>query len=126
MFGASLGAPQQPMYNPNKDIEVATPPDLDGISSLAFSPTANFLIATSWNNSAYCWDIQPTGATVAKARLMAAGTWVCTTLFPSPQPWWRCCVRTNSDLICAFAVLPVAAGAKQGPQPAAAVLQLER
>lgn len=66
MFGAQAAA-AKPTYNPNNDIEVSTPPDLDGVSSLCFSPTANFLIATSWNNSAYCWEIQPTGSTVPKA-----------------------------------------------------------
>ena len=32
-------------------------------------PTANHLIATSWNNQAYCWEISPQGASVPKAQL---------------------------------------------------------
>ncbi len=36
-------------YNPNKDMEVAQPPS-DGISCLAFSPKANYLVASSWDN----------------------------------------------------------------------------
>jgi mRNA export factor len=72
MFGsASVGFGQaaKPNYNPNNDIEVQTPPDLDGISSLTFSPVANHIIATSWNNFAYCWDISPQGQAVPKAQL---------------------------------------------------------
>lgn len=65
MFGA---AAVKPSYNPNGDVEVSVPPDLDGVSSLGFSPTANFLVASSWNNSVYVWDIQATGQTVPKAQ----------------------------------------------------------
>ena len=36
--------------NPNKDIEVQQPPS-DTISCLKFSPNANFLIASSWDNN---------------------------------------------------------------------------
>eukprot|EP00798_Chlamydomonas_sp_ICE-L_P013802 gene13802-19716_t len=64
MFGAQ---PAKPTYNPNDDIEVQIPPDSDGISSLAFSPTANFLVATCWNNSVYCYEIGQQGA-VPKAQ----------------------------------------------------------
>lgn len=64
-----FGAQQQQSYNPNKDVEVSVPPDLDGVSSLAFSPAANLLAASSWNNSVYVWDIQATGQTVPKAQL---------------------------------------------------------
>ena len=54
------------LANPNKDFEVSQPGD-DTISSLHFSPKANFLIASSWDNSIRCWEIQGTGQTVAKA-----------------------------------------------------------
>ncbi len=37
MFGSSGFGAAKPTYNPNNDIEVQTPPDLDGISSLSFS-----------------------------------------------------------------------------------------
>ncbi|PWA66119.1 mRNA export factor [Artemisia annua] len=35
--------------NPNKSAEIVSPPS-DGVSSLCFSPKANHLIATSWDN----------------------------------------------------------------------------
>lgn len=71
MFGSAggFGQPARPTYNAAGDMEVQTPPDLDGISSLSFSPTANHLVATNWNNSAYCWEITPQGQTVPKAQL---------------------------------------------------------
>lgn len=36
--------------NPNKDIEIQSPPD-DSISALRWSPNAMFLVAGSWNNT---------------------------------------------------------------------------
>mmetsp|Transcript_20944 Transcript_20944/g.45820 ORF Transcript_20944/g.45820 Transcript_20944/m.45820 type:complete len:353 (+) Transcript_20944:170-1228(+) len=63
-----FGQQAKPAYNPNNDLEVQTPPDLDGVSSLSFSPTADYLIATSWNNQAYCWEITPQGQTIPKAH----------------------------------------------------------
>jgi mRNA export factor len=59
MFGAA--ASSGATYNPNKDLEVNGVPG-DGISSLSFSPKANFLIGTSWDNSAYCWEVNSGGA----------------------------------------------------------------
>jgi mRNA export factor len=35
--------------NPNNDLEVVPPPN-DTVSALAWSPKANFLVATSWDN----------------------------------------------------------------------------
>lgn len=63
MFGA---AAQTGGVNPNKDVQV-TPSLPDGISSLAFSPRANILVATCWDNSVYCWEVSPTGQATAKA-----------------------------------------------------------
>lgn len=37
-------------HNPNRDFEVPQPPN-DGISALAFSPKANYFVASSWDNS---------------------------------------------------------------------------
>lgn len=37
-------------HNPMKDFEVQQPPD-DSISKIAFSPNANYLIASSWDNN---------------------------------------------------------------------------
>ena len=54
------------LANLNKDFEVSQPGD-DTISSLCFSPKANFLIASSWDNNIRCWEIQQTGQSVAKA-----------------------------------------------------------
>lgn len=67
MFGAAA-APKSNPYNPYNDLEVAVPPDLDGISSVGWSPTANHLVASSWNNSVYVWDVQASGQTVPKAQ----------------------------------------------------------
>ncbi|KAF1870142.1 hypothetical protein Lal_00017723 [Lupinus albus] len=53
-FGAAANT------NPNKSYEVNQPPG-DSISSLCFSPKANFLIATSWDNQVRCWEIQKNG-----------------------------------------------------------------
>eukprot|EP00186_Timspurckia_oligopyrenoides_P004301 CAMPEP_0182449732 /NCGR_PEP_ID=MMETSP1172-20130603/36316_1 /TAXON_ID=708627 /ORGANISM="Timspurckia oligopyrenoides, Strain CCMP3278" /LENGTH=318 /DNA_ID=CAMNT_0024647099 /DNA_START=54 /DNA_END=1007 /DNA_ORIENTATION=- len=53
--------------NPNNDILVSEPPN-DGISSMAFSPSAlrpkNFLVAGSWDNQVRCWEVQQSGQTV--------------------------------------------------------------
>ncbi|XP_024924048.1 protein RAE1 [Ziziphus jujuba] len=46
--------------NPNKSFEVAQPPN-DSVSSLAFSPKANYLVATSWDNQVRCWEIMLNG-----------------------------------------------------------------
>eukprot|EP00803_Ostreobium_quekettii_P002391 evm.model.scf_4402.1 EVM.evm.TU.scf_4402.1 scf_4402:4072-7195(+) len=54
--GAAAGQPQ----NPNKDAEVASPPE-DGISSLRFSPAANHLAATSWDCSVRVWEVASGG-----------------------------------------------------------------
>jgi mRNA export factor len=37
------------MFSPQADFELAQPP-ADSISSVSFSPKANFLAATSWDN----------------------------------------------------------------------------
>jgi len=52
--------------NPNNDFEVASPPT-DGVSSLSFSPRANLLVATSWDNQVRCWDVQQNGQAIPKA-----------------------------------------------------------
>ena len=68
-FGSSLGASSTAKpgsANPNNDLEITSPPT-DGISSVKFSPVANHLIATSWDNQVRCWEVQPTGASIPKA-----------------------------------------------------------
>lgn len=47
-FGSSFAATNAG-HNPNKDVEVVSPPT-DGVSSLNFSPTTGLLCATSWDN----------------------------------------------------------------------------
>lgn len=63
MFGA---AAQTGGVNPNKDVQV-TPALADGISSLSFSPRANILVATCWDNNVYCWEVASNGQATAKA-----------------------------------------------------------
>ncbi|KAJ9561358.1 hypothetical protein OSB04_006518 [Centaurea solstitialis] len=49
--------------NPNKSTEVVSPPT-DAVSSLSFSPKANYLVATSWDNQVRCWEITKSGTSV--------------------------------------------------------------
>uniref|UniRef100_A0A7S0YJK6 mRNA export factor n=1 Tax=Polytomella parva TaxID=51329 RepID=A0A7S0YJK6_9CHLO len=69
MFGA---IPQQnqavPRHNPNKDAEVQTPPEIDGISSISFNPAGNHFVATSWDNNSYVWEYSNTLQTIGKAQ----------------------------------------------------------
>ena len=48
------------------DIEISSPPS-DGISCIKFSPAANHISATSWDNKVYCWEIQGNGQSIPKA-----------------------------------------------------------
>lgn len=68
-FGASPVANAAPNtnHNPNKDMEVVSPPE-DSVSSLNFSPKANFLVATSWDNKVRCWEIASNGTSTPKAE----------------------------------------------------------
>jgi mRNA export factor len=66
-LGSTLGSPGG-NYNANKDIEVASPPT-DSISSLSFSPVANYLVATSWDNQVRCYEIQQNGQSAGKAAI---------------------------------------------------------
>lgn len=66
MFGAA--AAPKAGYNTNGDFEVQVPADLDGISSIGWSPVANHLVGSSWNNSCYVWEVQPNGQTQGKAQ----------------------------------------------------------
>ncbi|XP_041017620.1 protein RAE1 isoform X1 [Juglans microcarpa x Juglans regia] len=60
---SAFGTPTAPNPNPNKSFEVAQPPS-DSVSSLSFSPKANYLVATSWDNQVRCWEIMHSGAVV--------------------------------------------------------------
>ncbi|KAL0422356.1 UNVERIFIED_CONTAM: protein RAE1 [Sesamum latifolium] len=50
--------------NPNRSTEVVQPPS-DSVSSLSFSPKANFLVATSWDNQVRCWEVMKSGTSVS-------------------------------------------------------------
>lgn len=41
-------------------IYVGEPPS-DSVSSIHFSPKANFLVATSWDNQVRCWEVKRNG-----------------------------------------------------------------
>ncbi|KAL8136506.1 hypothetical protein V2J09_002507 [Rumex salicifolius] len=60
-FGTTTSAGNS---NPNKSAEIAQPPS-DSVSSLSFSPKANFLIATSWDNQVRCWEVMKSGTTIS-------------------------------------------------------------
>ncbi|CAI9103985.1 OLC1v1002587C3 [Oldenlandia corymbosa var. corymbosa] len=51
-------------YNPNRSTEVVQPPT-DSVSSLCFSPKANLLVATSWDNQVRCWEVGRNGANLS-------------------------------------------------------------
>ena len=77
-FGTAFGAAAPvPTHNPNKDFEVTSPPS-DGVSSLAFSPVANLLVAGSWDNQVRCWDVQPNGTSLPKAATQHDQPVLCT------------------------------------------------
>ncbi|KAK6253224.1 hypothetical protein QUC31_014944 [Theobroma cacao] len=76
LTATTLGNP-----NPNKSFEVSEPPN-DSVSSLSFSPKANFLVATSWDNQVRCWEIMRNGVNVAsmpKASIMHDQPVLCST-----------------------------------------------
>ena len=74
MFGASSASTAT--HNPNKDTEISQPPS-DGITSLSWSPRANHLVATSWDNNVYCWEVMNNGTSVAKASTSHAQPVLC-------------------------------------------------
>ena len=67
-FGGTTIGQQSASHNPNKDMEVPSPPG-DSVSSLTFSHNSNLLVATSWNNQVLCWDVQSTGQAIPKAAI---------------------------------------------------------
>ncbi|KAM3337045.1 hypothetical protein P3S68_032745 [Capsicum galapagoense] len=67
IFGSTASA----NTNPNKSTEVQQPP-ADSVTSLCFSPKANLLVATSWDNQVRCWEVMGSGTnigTVPKAAI---------------------------------------------------------
>ncbi|KAL1931954.1 hypothetical protein VTP01DRAFT_9010 [Rhizomucor pusillus] len=61
-----------------KDFELTSPPT-DGVSGLAFSPAADFLAVSSWDNQIRIYEVQPTGATVPKAAYAHEAPALCVT-----------------------------------------------
>ncbi|KAK2986921.1 hypothetical protein RJ640_009064 [Escallonia rubra] len=64
-FGSTLAN-----TNPNRSTEVVHPPT-DSVSSLCFSPKANYLVATSWDNQVRCWEVMRNGTNLASAAKAA-------------------------------------------------------
>ncbi|KAI3755278.1 hypothetical protein L1987_55074 [Smallanthus sonchifolius] len=68
---SAFGVASASNSNPNKSTEVVSPPS-DGVSSLCFSPKANYLVATSWDSQVRCWEVTKNGTslnTVAKTSM---------------------------------------------------------
>ena len=36
----------------------------DGISSLTWSPTSNYLVSTNWDGGVRCWEVQESGGQI--------------------------------------------------------------
>ncbi|KAF9192208.1 hypothetical protein BGZ50_008726 [Haplosporangium sp. Z 11] len=64
------------MIKAPQDMEVQHPPT-DGISEIQFSPQADFLAASSWDNNVRIYEIQPNGSSVAKAMYSHAAPALC-------------------------------------------------
>lgn len=60
MFGSSFGSSSS---NPNGDPELSSPPS-ETISSISWSPKANFIVAGSWDKTVRCWEVQVSGSNV--------------------------------------------------------------
>lgn len=87
-FGGGFGTSAVSQHNPNKDAEVNSPPT-DSVSSLCFSPKANLLVATSWDNHVRCWEVVPQNGpggvvpqTTPKAAVQHANPVLCSTWHP--------------------------------------------
>lgn len=59
---------QASAQNPNNDVLVPNSPN-DTVSQLLFSPTSNFLCASSWNKEVAVYDVQGNGSTALKGKL---------------------------------------------------------
>lgn len=69
-----------PYANPNNDYTVA-PAINDGVQDLAWSPTANVLVAASWDGLVRCWQVQQQGTQLhaaPQAQISHDGPVLCT------------------------------------------------
>jgi len=69
---SSFGAPtsQNKSITPN---DCAVPsPGTDGISSLNFCPTANYLVSSNWDSTVTCWEVQEQSGAI-RANPLAQG-----------------------------------------------------
>jgi mRNA export factor len=77
-FGAPAGGTPYPNQNGDYDVQ---PIIQDGIQDLAWSPTANVLVAGSWDNLVRCWEVQQQGTqfhAAPKAQISHDGPVLCT------------------------------------------------
>uniref|UniRef100_A0A7S4BLL1 Peroxin-7 n=1 Tax=Chrysotila carterae TaxID=13221 RepID=A0A7S4BLL1_CHRCT len=72
MFGAAASN----AHNPNNDMEVPNAAT-DGISCVEWSPTANYLVAGSWDNQIRCWEVMSNGSTTPKASISHSAPILC-------------------------------------------------
>ncbi len=49
---------------------------------MSFSPAADFLAASSWDNQVRIWEVQPNGSTVPKSAIQHDGPALCTAWSP--------------------------------------------
>jgi len=68
-FGTATSTTAPP---PDKDVEVADPPP-DSVSSLAFSPQADYLAVGSWDNNVRIYEVGASGQTQGKAMFSHQG-----------------------------------------------------
>ncbi|RYR48914.1 hypothetical protein Ahy_A07g035022 [Arachis hypogaea] len=60
----SLAVANPPSMLPLPLLPSVTQPPGDSISSLCFSPRANFVVATSWDNQVRCWEVARNGTVI--------------------------------------------------------------
>jgi mRNA export factor len=64
--------------NTKNDFEL-TPGCTDGISDVSFSPAADYIAATSWDNQLRIWEVLPNNTTAAKAAVQHDAPALCCT-----------------------------------------------
>ena len=94
MFGQPLGGMQTSPQNPNNDYAVPSSP-ADGVSEVAFSPSSQFLVASSWAATLSCWECQAQEAMGGVSAVQATPRAQCTLQAPA-----LCCSATN-DMVFA-------------------------